>query len=117
MRVDRLYVGLDGRERLLGRSAPLVAMVIPSGPRPSDETTGGAAVLVLTRKTSQSIMIGDEVEVSVLSISGDKVRIGVDAPRSIPVFRKEIYLDIHRGSPEDTDPKEVEEALDRLKSS
>lgn len=48
-------------------------------------------MLVLTRKTSESIMIGDEIEVSVLSVAGDKVRIGIDAPRSIGVFRKEVY--------------------------
>ena len=51
-------------------------------------------MLVLTRKTNQSIMIGDDVEVSVLSVSGDKVRIGITAPREIPVFRKEVYLNI-----------------------
>ena len=39
-------------------------------------------------------MIGDDVEVSVLSVSGDKVRIGITAPREIPVFRKEVYLNI-----------------------
>lgn len=48
-------------------------------------------MLVLTRKTSESIMIGDEIEVSVLSVAGDKVRIGIEAPRSIAVFRKEVY--------------------------
>jgi carbon storage regulator len=51
-------------------------------------------MLVLTRKSNQSIMIGDDVEVSVLSIMGEKVRIGIQAPRDIPVFRKEVYLEI-----------------------
>jgi carbon storage regulator len=51
-------------------------------------------MLVLTRKTNQSIMIGDEIEVSVLAVSGDKVRIGIAAPRDVPVFRKEVYLSI-----------------------
>ena len=74
-------------------------------------------MLVLTRKTSQSIMIGDDIEVTLLAVSRDKVRIGVDAPRSIPVFRKEVYLDIHGGPAEEDDVKEVQEALDRLKSS
>jgi carbon storage regulator len=45
-------------------------------------------MLVLTRKSNQSIMIGDDIEVSVLSIMGEKVRIGIQAPRDIPVFRK-----------------------------
>jgi carbon storage regulator len=48
-------------------------------------------MLVLTRKPSQSIMIGDEIEVTVLSISGDKVRIGVRAPDDVAIFRREIY--------------------------
>ncbi len=53
-------------------------------------------MLVLTRKSNQSIMIGDEIEVSVLSVMGEKVRIGIQAPQEVPVFRKEIYLEIHR---------------------
>jgi carbon storage regulator len=51
-------------------------------------------MLVLTRKTNQSIMIGDEVEVSVLAVSRDKIRLGISAPREVPVFRKEVYLSI-----------------------
>jgi carbon storage regulator len=53
-------------------------------------------MLVLTRKSNQSIMIGDDVEVSVLAIMGEKVRIGIQAPRDIPVFRKEVYLEIQQ---------------------
>ena len=51
-------------------------------------------MLVLTRKSNQSIMIGDRIEVSVLAIMGEKVRIGIQAPRDVPVFRKEVYLEI-----------------------
>ena len=46
-------------------------------------------MLVLTRKSNQSIMIGDDIEISVLAVMGEKVRIGIQAPRDIPVFRKE----------------------------
>jgi carbon storage regulator len=53
-------------------------------------------MLVLTRKSNQSIMIGDDIEVSVLSIMGEKVRIGIQAPRDVPVFRKEVYLEIQQ---------------------
>ena len=70
-------------------------------------------MLVLTRKSNQSIMIGDEIEVSVLAVMGEKVRIGIDAPRSVPVFRKEVYLEIQQEQAEGDD--EVNEALDRLK--
>ena len=76
-------------------------------------------MLVLTRKTNQSIMIGDDVEVSVLAVAGDKVRIGITAPRDVPVFRKEVYLSIQAenakvpaGSGE-----RVNKALDGLGSS
>jgi carbon storage regulator len=54
-------------------------------------------MLVLTRKSNQSIMIGDDIEVTVLSVIGDKVRVGIQAPSDVPVFRTEIYLEIHRG--------------------
>ena len=53
-------------------------------------------MLVLTRKSNQSIMIGDDIEVSVLAIMGEKVRIGIQAPRDIPVFRTEVYLEIQQ---------------------
>jgi carbon storage regulator len=53
-------------------------------------------MLVLTRKSNQSIVIGDEIEISVLSVMGEKVRIGIQAPRDIPVFRKEVYLEIQQ---------------------
>jgi carbon storage regulator len=79
-------------------------------------------MLVLTRKSNQSIMIGDDIEVSVLSIMGEKVRIGIQAPRDIPVFRKEVYLEIQQeregaansnGSNENL-RGEVDEALRKL---
>ncbi len=57
-------------------------------------------MLVLTRKSNQSIMIGDEIEISVLSVMGDKVRIGIQAPREVPVFRREVYLEIQRENAE-----------------
>jgi carbon storage regulator len=73
-------------------------------------------MLVLTRKTNESIMIGDRIEVSVLSVSGDKVRIGIEAPREIRVFRKEIYLEIQRESAAEggSARAEVDEALKHL---
>jgi carbon storage regulator len=73
-------------------------------------------MLVLTRKSNQSIMIGDDIEVSVLSVMGDKVRIGIQAPQEVPVFRTEIYLEIHRedgAAPKDV-RDEVNEALQEL---
>jgi carbon storage regulator len=51
-------------------------------------------MLVLTRKSGQSIMIGDDIEVRVLSSNGTKVRLGIQAPADVPVHRTEIYLEI-----------------------
>jgi carbon storage regulator len=51
---------------------------------------GKVQMLVLTRKSEESIIIGDDVEVMVLGVSGDKVRIGITAPREVEVFRKEV---------------------------
>jgi carbon storage regulator len=76
-------------------------------------------MLVLTRKSNQSIMIGDDIEVSVLSIMGEKVRIGIQAPRDIPVFRKEVYLEIQQenGAAAGASARaEVDDALKRLSS-
>jgi carbon storage regulator len=53
-------------------------------------------MLVLTRKANQSIMIGDEIEVSVLAVAGEKVRVGIQAPREVPVYRREVYIEIQR---------------------
>ncbi|MGH2924831.1 MAG: carbon storage regulator CsrA [Solirubrobacterales bacterium] len=80
-------------------------------------------MLVLTRKLNESIMIGDEVEVSVLAVSRDKIRLGISAPREIPVFRKEVYISIqeekagdarHAHSQNGGSADRVEEALDEL---
>lgn len=53
-------------------------------------------MLVLSRKTNESIMIGDHIEISVIEVKGDQVKIGIQAPREVPVYRKEIYIEIQR---------------------
>ena len=73
-------------------------------------------MLVLTRKSNQSIMIGDEIEVSVLAVMGEKVRIGIQAPRAIPVFRKEVYLEIQQDRAAEGAGAAVNDALERLKN-
>jgi carbon storage regulator len=77
-------------------------------------------MLVLTRKPGQSIMIGDGVEVQVLSVAGEKVRLGITAPRDVSIFRNEVYDRIEHesaGGPDsDDDPtnEAVSNALQRL---
>jgi carbon storage regulator len=53
-------------------------------------------MLVLTRKRNESIMIGDSVEVSIIEVKGDQVKLGIKAPRDIKVHRKEVYLAIQK---------------------
>jgi len=72
-------------------------------------------VLVLSRKPNQSIMIGDDIEISVLAIMGEKVRLGIEAPRSVPVFRREVYVEIQE-NPETADITDVNRALEGLKA-
>ncbi|MBR3731217.1 MAG: carbon storage regulator CsrA, partial [Spirochaetales bacterium] len=51
-------------------------------------------MLILARKEEQSIMIGDSIEVSILSIKGDHVKIGINAPGDVKVYRKEVFEEI-----------------------
>ena len=53
-------------------------------------------MLVLSRQKDQTIMIGDDIEITVVDIRGDKVRLGINAPTPIPVHRKEVYEAIQR---------------------
>ena len=53
-------------------------------------------MLILSRKTNQKIRVGDSIEITVIEVRGDQVKIGVEAPRSVKVFREEIYDEIQR---------------------
>ena len=75
-------------------------------------------MLVLTRKPGQSIMIGEGIEVQVLSVVGEKVRLGIIAPRDISIFRNEVYDRIEGESAREEEQagtnEVVEDALERL---
>ncbi len=51
-------------------------------------------MLALSRRINESIIIGEDIELSILDIKGDQVKIGISAPKTVPVYRKEIYLSI-----------------------
>ena len=51
-------------------------------------------MLILRRKIQESIMIGDDIEMTIMGIEGDQIKIGIDAPKNIDIHRKEIYVDI-----------------------
>jgi carbon storage regulator len=76
-------------------------------------------MLVLTRKPGQSIMIGDGVEVQVLAVAGEKVRLGITAPRDVSIFRNEVYDRIENeteggGAAGEGHNAAVSDALERL---
>lgn len=71
-------------------------------------------MLALARKVNESIVINDDVEVTVLGIKGDQVKIGINAPKSVPIYRKELYLQIQKANEEavnSADPKALNELL------
>jgi len=51
-------------------------------------------MLVLSRKKEQSIMIGDNIELTIIEVQGDQVRIGINAPKNVSIYRKELFLEI-----------------------
>ena len=51
-------------------------------------------MLALARKVNESIMIGNDIEITVLEIKGDQIKLGVKAPKTVPIYRKELYVQI-----------------------
>ena len=60
------------------------------------QSEGGEIMLILSRKVDEKIKIGNDISIQIIGIAGDQVKIGVDAPKSVKVFRQEVYDDIQR---------------------
>ena len=68
-------------------------------------------MLALSRKKGESLVINNDVEITVLDIKGDQVKIGITAPKSVPVYRKEVYMQIQEANKAAVDA----EGMDALK--
>ena len=68
-------------------------------------------MLALTRKKGEALMVNNNVEITILEVRGDQVKIGISAPKDVPIYRKEVYLQIQ----EENKASFSTEALDALK--
>ncbi|MDP4093184.1 MAG: carbon storage regulator CsrA [Bacillota bacterium] len=64
-------------------------------------------MLVLTRKKDQSIVINDNIEITILEVQGDQVRLGINAPRNVSIYRKEIFLEIQEENKKAADVADI----------
>lgn len=71
-------------------------------------------MLALARKVNESIIIDNEIEVTILDIKGDQVKIGIAAPKSIPIYRKELYIQIQESNKESAEHTPTPEAINQL---
>lgn len=65
-------------------------------------------MLALTRKKGEALVINNNIEITVLDVRGDQIKIGISAPKDVPVYRKEVYLQIQKENEEATHVDGVE---------
>jgi len=65
-------------------------------------------MLALTRKKGEALMINNNVEITILEVRGDQVKIGIDAPKDVPIYRKEVYLQIQEENKASFSPEGLE---------
>ena len=71
-------------------------------------------MLALSRKVNESIMIGNDIEITILEVKGDQIKIGINAPKSVPIYRKELYLQIQESNKEAASSEISKESLKNL---
>lgn len=57
-------------------------------------------MLALSRKKDEAVIINDDIEITIIEIKGDQVKIGISAPKSVPIYRKEVYMQIQNANKE-----------------
>ncbi len=65
-------------------------------------------MLALSRKEGESIMVGSDIEITVLEVKGEQIKIGISAPKSVPIYRKEIYTQIQEANRESVNTLDIE---------
>jgi len=73
-------------------------------------------MLVLARKVNERIKIGDDIELTIVSISGDIVRIGIDAPKGLKILRNEVFDDIQRQNQEAVKEAQIQDSVQLLRN-
>lgn len=64
-------------------------------------------MLALTRKKGESIIVDNDIEISILELRGDQVKIGITAPKEVPIYRKEVYIQIQKENQAAVSPENV----------
>lgn len=72
-------------------------------------------MLALSRKKNESIIINNNIEITILEVKGDQVKIGISAPKSIPVYRKEVYLQIQEANKEASNTVDINDLKNLFK--
>lgn len=71
-------------------------------------------MLALTRKLNEAIVIDGNIEITILEVKGEQVKIGITAPKSVPIYRKELYLQIQQSNKEAAEADVPEDLLKKL---
>lgn len=75
----------------------------------------GSKMLVLTRKTGESIQIGDDITIKIVAVEGDQIKLGIDAPKNVDIHRSEIYQQIIEANQQASLNKDIKDFIKNLK--